>query len=164
MVVNATTQFWEDLPPSSASEGQLITVTAQIHNTGTEEQDFRLSVQIVGIGATIFPIPLEVWSAPEELSPNELYTADVTFRMPSYGVGLTLQAEWYDRTAGPAQWTKVGSTATRNIALAGVTPQFPVQQPTPQQVAPVTMQLPSSWLILALVGGAIVAVVLLGKK
>lgn len=163
MVVNASTQFWETLPPSSASAGQRITVMAQIRNTGTEEQDFRLSVQIIGIGAAIFPVPLEVWSAPEELSPNELYSADVTFTMPAYGVGLTLQAEWYDRTAAPATWTKVGSTATRNIALAGVTPQFPVEG-QPAQPTQITMQLPNSWIILALVGGLIAAVFILGRK
>lgn len=163
MVVNASTQFWEDLPPYSASAGQLITVTAQITNTGDEEQDFRLSVQIVGIGGLVFTVPLEVWSSPEELSPNELYTADVTFRMPAYGVGLTVQAEWYDRTGSPAQWTKVGSTATRNIALAGVTPQFPVQgQPT--QPSAVSLQLPSYWPIALIAVAAVAGIVLLGRK
>lgn len=164
MVVNATTQFWEDLP-TSASAGQYVTITARIVNTGTEEQDFRLSVQMVGVGQTIFPVPLEVWSAPEELSPNEIYTADVSFTMPAYGLALCVQAEWYNRAGAPAQWTKVGTSETRSIVLAGVTPQFPVQQQQQQQGMPVTVQLTDTWMPVALlVGGALVALLIFGRK
>lgn len=153
MVVNATTVFWEDLPPTSASAGQHIIVTGRITNTGTEEQDFRLSVQIVGIGAGIFPVPLEIWSPPTELSPNEIYTARASFTMPSYGVQLTVQAEWYNRAGLPAQWVKVGTSASRNVALAGVTPEFPVGvPPTPAVVQPLRLQLPTGVILLLGVG------------
>lgn len=155
MVVNATTVFWEDLPPASASPGQTITVTGRITNTSTagEIEDYRLSVQIVGVGAAIFPVPLEVWSAPTELNPGELYTAYASFIMPSYGVQLTVQAEWYNRAGAPAQWVKVGSTASRNIALAGVTPQFPVgAQPAPA-MGPLQLQIPTNAILLLLGAG-----------
>lgn len=148
MVVNASIQFWEDLPPYSASLGQNIVVTGHITNTGTEEQDFRMSVQIVGVGATIFPVPLEVWSAQTELSPNELYTCYASFPMPNYGVQLTIQSEWLNRAGAPMQWVKVGNTATRNIALAGVTPMFPLEQAPAPTVGPIQLQIPTNTLLL----------------
>ena len=150
MAVNATTQFWEDLPPSSAPAGQTIVATARITNTGNQTEDFRLSVQVRGIGAGIFTVPMETWSSGEELSPNELYTAQAMFTMPNYGVQLTVQAEWYNRAGAPAQWVKVGTSATRNIALLD-SEQFPV----PQQPAPVVqvggLQISQSTIILRLV-------------
>ena len=163
MVVNATTVFWEDLPPGSAMEGQLIAVTGRITNTGDEEQDFRLSVQIVGIGAGIFVVPLEVWSGAEELSPGEIYTANAYFRMPYYGMQLTVQAEWYDRTAGPAQWVKVGSTQSRNTAFSGVTPQFPVPG-QPQAAMPVIAGLQIDPTIIVIGAVALGAIFILGRR
>lgn len=164
MVVNASIQFWEDLPPDSAAQGQTIVVTGRILNTGTEEQDFRMSVQIVGVGAAIFPVPLEVWSAPTELAPNELYTCYTTFPMPNYGVQLTIQSEWYNRAGTPAQWVKVGNTATRNVALAGVSPMFPVEpQPAqPVQVGPLQLQIPTNTILL-LIGISALAYFLMRK-
>ena len=164
MVVNASIQFWEDLPPTSAAAGQTIVVTGRILNTGTEEQDFRMSVQMVGIGAGIFPVPLEVWSAQTELSPNELYTCYASFTMPNYGVGLTIQSEWLNRAGTPMQWVKVGNTATRNVALAGVTPEFPVQPSPaqPVQVGPLQLQIPTNT-ILVLLGVGVLAYFLMRK-
>lgn len=153
MVVAASTQFWEDLPPTSVSAGQVITVTGRITNTGDEEQDFRLSVQVAGLGAVIFPVPLETWSPPTELSPNEIYTARASFRMPNYGVQVTVQAEWYNRAGLPAQWVKVGTTQTRNIALAGVTPEFPVQAPQIQLPTGLQLQISPALIVILLGGG-----------
>lgn len=165
MVVNATTVFWEDLPPTSAPPGQLITVTGRITNTGTEEQDFRLSVQMVGIGAGIFPVPMEIWSTPIELSPGEIYTAHTSFSMPNYGVQLTIQAEWYNRAGAPAQWVKVGATASRNVALVGVTPEFPVgAPPTPSMVQPVRLQIPTGMILLLFLGAGALMMVVLRRK
>ena len=86
------------------------------------------------------------------------------FRMPSYGVQLTVQAEWYNRAGAPAQWTKVGSTATRNIALAGVSPQFPVQQPAMPQQMPTTAGLQVSTEMLILAGLAVGALIFLARR
>lgn len=148
MAVNATIQFWEELPPYSAAAGQTIVVTGLITNTGTEEQDFRMSVQMVGVGAGIFPVPLEVWSAPTELSPGEVYTCYASFTMPNYGVQLTIQSEWLNRAGLPMQWTKVGNTPTRNIALAGVTPMFPTPTPAMPTIGPIQLQIPTNTLLL----------------
>ena len=148
MAVNASIQFWEELPPYSAVAGQNIIVTGLITNTGTEEQDFRMSVQMVGVGAGIFPVPLEVWSAQTELSPGEVYTCYASFQMPNYGVGLTIQSEWLNKAGLPLQWIKVGNTSARNIALAGVTPMFPTPMPTMPAIGPIQLQIPTNTLIL----------------